>query len=233
MPRPNGVGKEWVRLSFKRPMWVSELHVFETFNPGSLCCVRFASEAVGPHAADSDWVDVWHVQDGAGPATRLGASGAAAGEAEMAAACRILSPKLRAAAMEIAVRLVELELDTSQWGEEYWSELDAVRLVGWPIDPKALAPQLTSPYLQRLPWESAGSYHARTRFVTRAMPATPPGDAVAEMRQAALSMVWANANQLGCRYPDAVEQQAGICIVKASLLSIEGELRAAQATAAT
>ena len=65
------------------------------------------------------------------------------------------------------------------------------------------------------------------------MPATPPGDAVAEMRQAALSMVWANANQLGCRYPDAVEQQAGICIVKASLLSIEGELRAAQVTAAT
>ena len=36
VPRPGGGGKEWVRLSFGKPMWASELHVFETANPGSL-----------------------------------------------------------------------------------------------------------------------------------------------------------------------------------------------------
>ena len=49
---------------------------------------------------------MWRAQDGAGPATRAGsggAAGAAGGE------CRMLSPKLNAAALELPVRLVELE----------------------------------------------------------------------------------------------------------------------------
>ena len=45
-------------------------------------------------------------------------------------------------------------------------------------------------------------------------------------------MVWSNAKTLGCRYPEAVEQQCGISTAKASLLSVEGERRAAQAAAA-
>ena len=36
VPRPGGGGKEWVRLVFSKPVWPSELHVFETVNPGSL-----------------------------------------------------------------------------------------------------------------------------------------------------------------------------------------------------
>ena len=36
VPRPGGGGKEWVRLAFSKPVWPSELHVFETVNPGSL-----------------------------------------------------------------------------------------------------------------------------------------------------------------------------------------------------
>ena len=229
VPRPGGGGKEWVRLSFGKPMWASELHVFETANPGSLSRIRFASEAAGQHAADSEWVEVWRAQDGLGPATRAGNGGAAG---ESGGEFRMLSPKLNAAALELPVKLVELELDTSQWGEEYWSEYDAVRLVGWPVDPSDLNPQLTSPFLQRLPWEGARQYDARARFVQRSLPAAPPGDAVAEMRQAALSMVWVNHKALGCRYPEAVEQQVGLTATKASLLGIEGDLRAAEAAAA-
>ena len=58
--------------------------------------------------------------------------------------------------------------------------------MGWAVDPSDLNPRLTSPFLQRLPWEGARQYDARARFVQRALPAAPPGDAVAEMRQAAL-----------------------------------------------
>jgi hypothetical protein len=45
-------------------------------------------------------------------------------------------------------------------------------------------------------------------------------------------MVWVNARVLGCRYPEAVEQQVGLTATKASLLGIEGDLRAAEAAAA-
>ena len=57
--------------------------------------------------------------------------------------------------------------------------------MGWPVDPSDLNPRLTSPFLQRLPWEGQRQYDARARFVQRALPAAPAGDAVAEMRQAA------------------------------------------------
>ena len=45
-------------------------------------------------------------------------------------------------------------------------------------------------------------------------------------------MVWVNARVLGCRYPEAVEQQVGLSSSKASLLGIEGDLRAAAVTSA-
>ena len=45
-------------------------------------------------------------------------------------------------------------------------------------------------------------------------------------------MVWVNARVLGCRYPEAVEQQVGLTATKASLLGIEGDLRAAAVTSA-
>ena len=38
VPRPGGGGKEWVRLAFSKPVWPSELHVFETVNLGSRIC---------------------------------------------------------------------------------------------------------------------------------------------------------------------------------------------------
>jgi len=59
-----------------------------------------------------------------------------------------------------------------------------VRLVGWPVEGGG-RPRLTSPFLQRLPWEGQRQYDARARFVQTSLPAAPPGDAVAEMRQAA------------------------------------------------
>ena len=50
---------------------------------------------------------MWRAQDGAGPATRAGSAGGAAGAS--GGECRMLSPKLNAAALELPVKLVELE----------------------------------------------------------------------------------------------------------------------------
>ena len=61
-----------------------------------------------------------------------------------------------------------------------------------------------------------------------------PGVAEYEtMRQDALSMVFANHKELGCRYPAAVEQAVGLEAGGHTGMSVEGELRAASAAKAT
>ena len=239
VPRPGAAGREWVRLAFKQPVWPSELLVYETHHPGSLSRVRFAREAAGAHAEDSEWVEAWAATDGGG-----GASGGAS---------RIFSPKLRAAAVAAApVRLVELEIDTTRWDEATWSEFDAVKLVGVAASQDELMAAVGggggggggggamggggggSAFLQRLPWESESDFAARADFARRRVPAAAD-DAAAQMRQAALSMVWANMKKLGCRYPTAVENQVGLAgggptgLAAAagapSLLALQGDLR--------
>ena len=51
----------------------------------------------------------------------------------------------------------------------------------------------------------------------------------AQMRRAALSMVWANAKLLGCRYPAEVEAAAGVRRAGEALsgYAVESALRAA------
>ena len=49
------------------------------------------------------------------------------------------------------------------------------------------------------------------------------------MRRAALSNVWANQRELGCRYPAAVESKVGIKLGGGSGLMFEGELESQRA----
>ena len=86
------------------------------------------------------------------------------------------------------------------------------------------------------PWESERAHAARAQAAQRAMPppaqtaAAAPESDDAQMRRAALSMVWANAKLLGCRYPAEVEAAAGVRRAGEALsgYAVESALRAAE-----
>ena len=48
-------------------------------------------------------------------------------------------------------------------------------------------------------------------------------------RQTALSMVYANHKELGCRYPETIEKSVGLQTAGHTGMLVEGELRAAEA----
>ena len=45
-----GQSLEWVRVGFKKAVAPTQVTVFETFNPGSVVCIRGAERPVGPQA---------------------------------------------------------------------------------------------------------------------------------------------------------------------------------------
>ena len=112
---------EFVRIGLERPVHLVGVHVYETLNPGSVGCVRVASEAEG---GEMEWVEAW---------SRRGDS-AAATMSSVDVPSRIFSPPISAAATQRAISAIEIELDTSEWTEMKWSEIDAVRVVGHPAD---------------------------------------------------------------------------------------------------
>ena len=211
VPRP-GETKEWVRLGFKTAVVATSVEVYETFSPGSVAAIRLAD------ATDEtgDWVEVWRRADGE--------PNAAAPEA-----CRCFAPALGAAAASLVACAVEVELDTSGWGEQLWSEIDAVKLVGAP--PPPLKEGALGAFMGKQPWESERAHAARAQAAQRAMPAGASAESDdAQMRRAALSMVWANAKLLGCRYPAEVEAAAGVRRAGEALsgYAVESALRAAE-----
>jgi len=127
------------------------------------------------------------------------------------------------------VNAIEIELDTTGWGDEFWSEIDAVQLVGTPADVHTTSSEAAAaprPYLTRQLWETERVFNDRLRFVEATFGAAPT-DPDEGMRQAALSMVWANEKLLGCRYPAAVEAQVGRkASAPATGMAVTGELRA-------
>lgn len=58
LPQPN-TSRQWVRLGFKKPVYVNQVRIYETFNPGSVSRIRLAQTEKGKHGAESDWVDVF------------------------------------------------------------------------------------------------------------------------------------------------------------------------------
>ena len=189
VPRP-GETKEWVRLGFKTAVVATEVHVFESFTPGSVSAIRLADSTEAPFV----WVDVYTRADGDGEGADVGTH-------------RCFAPTLDGAAAGLVARAVEVELDTSAWGEDHWSEIEAVRLVGAP--PPPLKEGALGAFMPKQPWEGERHYAARTLAAQRAVPPTADEDEDVQMRRAALSMVWQNVRLLGARYPPAVEAEAG------------------------
>lgn len=142
------------------------------------------------------------------------------------------------------VTAVEVTLDTSQWTEDWWSEIDAIRLEGTP-PPSGQSAEggggegpvgPVETWLERMPWETDRAFAARARFEKERYGATPPTTPEESMRRAALSMVHFNMTQLGCSYPKAVEEEVAQAAGTAGLglsrrvgstgMAVEGELRA-------
>ena len=72
------------------------------------------------------------------------------------------SPPLAQSVQWVATTAVEIELETSDWGSAYWSEIDAICVHGLrPKDlPEAPAASL-GPYIRRMAGETERSYALR------------------------------------------------------------------------
>lgn len=207
-------------------MHVLGLHIYETFGPGSVCKVRLATDAPGKNGNGASWTEVWRRPEG-----DLGSTDPNVG------LTRIFSPALDHEAQQMLSSAVELEIDTTGWTDAWWSELDAVCLQGVEPPPEAVTPgglpASLGGFMARQPWETDQAYQARARFASQLGPAADAGlgstEGSEDMRRAALSMVWQNHRELGCRYPEQVEAQVGIKAGSASGMAVEGELRAQRA----
>jgi len=134
-----------------------------------------------------------------GSASRVG--GKFAGKA--AGTSRAFCPPLRSGAAACAVNVIEVELSTTGWGEEAWSEVDAVRLDG------TIAAEAVRPDIKRQPWETGRAHASRVSFVVATFGTTTPTEPIELLRQHALAMVHTNMALLGCSYPAQVERSAG------------------------
>jgi len=149
LPQPNTT-RQWVRLGVKEPVYVRQIRIFETHNPGSVARIRLAPAEVGKMGADSDWVEVY-------------SSSAERNAAEVAGAkCRVFTPPLSDDALALPSTVVEIEVDTTGWGDSYWSEIDAVEVEGSTAPLDGL--DLTNITRQR--WETDRQYNMRRRFIT-------------------------------------------------------------------
>jgi len=213
VPRP-GHSREWVRLLFRQPVWAESMVVYQTFNPGSLVEVRGAPQPVGNSGADSEWVTLWQGERYNTDPHRQ--------------PCDALELKLDAGpAAQEGIRVLELCVDTTGWSEEFWSEFDAVKLIGTPSIAHAgdVIQLAARPYVTQQLSETDKTFRERLAYVQKRF-GPPPADETEAMRQAALSMAWANFRHLGCRYPAKVEEMAGIKgPVAASGTAVVGEMR--------
>ena len=127
------------------------------------------------------------------------------------------SPQLSAITQSSADRDPRLQ-------EAYWSEIDSVMVLGTVGGPAAV--EVSG--VVRQPWETNRQFRARGRFVAgwRQEHGEPASEAD-ELRETALSMVYSNNVELGCRYPEVVQAAVGLRAAGTSGLAVEGEMRAA------
>ena len=111
---------ESIRIGLSRPVLLLGVHVYETLNPGSVCTVRVASEA---HGGEEEWLEAWSRRTDSAAATL----------SSVDVPSRVFSPPISPAATRRAISMLEIEIDTSEWTEMKWSEIDAVRVVGQPV----------------------------------------------------------------------------------------------------
>jgi hypothetical protein len=233
VPRP-GETLEWVRVGFKKAVHPTAVVVYETLHPGSIVSIRGAAQPKGSRAEASDWIDLWSGRD-APPADPLPQT------------ARLFSPPLHTDALGgRLVSALEIALDTSSWGVEFWSEIDCIRLEGTEPPPKGrgsigaavvLVGGGPSPdtWLDRMPWETDRAFAARARFEAAKFGPSPPASGEEGMRRAAISMAHSNMTILGCTYPAAVQAEAGGGRdigpggASSSGMAVEGELRSAGA----
>ena len=166
---------------------------------------------------------------------------------------RAFRPPLLDSCKGKAVVAVEVSMSTTEWGEGFWTELDAVMLEGMAVDEPAGnknggagssggaggAAQPVSSWMARMPWECDAHFYARARFEKAACGIAKPASPEEGMRRAALSMAYQNMHVLGCSYPapveEAVNATAGSAaagkrgvVGNASGMAVEGERRAAK-----
>ena len=222
-----GQKREWVRVGFKRPLYPKAVTVYETNNPGSVVCIRGCEIPRGSQAEASDWFVMWSGE----------CSWVDQGQA------RAFKPPLRPECMERLVSAVEITLDTSEWTEDFWTEVDAISLEGRPQSAQqqqaaaqaaAGALQPVETWLSRMPWECDSHFYQRARFERTAFGPTAPTSKEEGMRRSAISMAHQNMTILGCSYPSAVEEQVVAGgggrrggQASGSGMAVEGEMRAA------
>ena len=200
VPRP-GECTEWVRLGYRIPVKPTQVIVHETLNPGSVIEIRATADVRGRAGADSMWHTLW--------------SGERTNHNPNRPAAHAFAPPLDAiACAELRhVAAIEVTLDTTGWSEDFWSELDAVKLVGSRPTAATAEPaaEPDRPFLTKQVFETDRAFAERCAYVKSRF-GPPPADESEAMRHAALSMVYTNAKLLGCRYPAEVERAAGVAV---------------------
>jgi hypothetical protein len=94
--------KEFLELQFEKPVLITGIEIYETYNPGAI--VKIAAKV------NNDWVELY--------------SGASQ-QATLPQVSRIFSPTLKTGVVSDTIRL---DLDTT--ASQAWSEIDAVKLIG-------------------------------------------------------------------------------------------------------
>jgi len=251
VPR-QGQGREWVRLRFAEPVEARAVTVYQSHNPGSLVEVR-----ASPAGAEA-WRTIWrgerynHVPSRP-PSDALTLDvGGAAGDAISS------GDAISAPVQLLELQLDTTGWSDAFWSEIDAVQLTGVPLRGplqGPLQrplhgvgasslppaalhstaaaaapaaaPRSPPPPPPRPYLTRQPSETARAFAERAAYLRERF-GPPPADELAAMRQAALSMVWQNSRQLGCRYPAGAEERAGCGAGRplATGTAIEGEMRA-------
>ena len=185
-----GEATEWVQVGFSHPVRPTAVYVLQTLRPGAVIRIRATLLSTPSELQSANWRELWVRIEG----TEVVLMGQAAE----------LFVSLTSGTMDEAVNAIEVELSTEGWGEEVWSEIDAIRLDG--IDASSDPGRRD---LGKQPWETERDYNSRVGFVISRFGSLPPTDPAASMRQAALSMVHSNMRLMGCRYPETVEQLVG------------------------
>ena len=155
-----------MRLGFRTPVTPERITIYQSFNPGSLVSIRGAARSIGAAGKDSQWLTLWK-----GERTNTDPN---------RPACDAFAPLLFPEASTLLVSLIELELDTTGWSDDFWSEIDAVQIVGVPAETTGAGanapPPKPRPHLYRQSGELLRHFYERARFVEMRFGPTPPED---------------------------------------------------------
>ena len=108
------------------------------------------------------------------------------------ATARAFRPPLLPEACTSPISVLEVAMDTSEWGEAFWTEIDAIQIEGHALPSArgaasgggAAASAPVDTWLDRMPWEIDAHFYARARFEKAQCGATPPATDEEAMRRA-------------------------------------------------